>query len=97
MRDATRVMVRNKWFALDRARREKRLYQDTVVELSEAALEVSTSGYESDKVAFADVIASYTLWLETNLALAEKRSAYGTSLAELEQAVGKSLTQRRAE
>ena len=97
LRDATLAMVRNKWFALDRARREKRLYQDTVVQLSEAALEVSTSGYESDKVAFADVIASYTLWLDTNLALADKRRAYGTSLAELEQAVGQSFTQRREE
>ena len=97
MQDATRVTVRNKWFALDRARREKRLYQNTLVQLSEAALAVSTSGYESDEVAFADVIASYTLWLDTNLALAEKRSAYGTSLAELEQAVGQSFTQRREE
>ena len=97
MQDATLAMVRKRWFALDRARREKRLYQDTVVQLSEAALEVSTSGYESDKVAFADVIASFTLWLDTNLALAEKRSNYGTALAELEQAVGRSFTQRREE
>lgn len=97
LQDATVAMVRSKWFALDRARREKRLYQDTVVQLSQAALDVSTSGYESDKVAFADVIASYTLWLNTNLALADKRSAYGTSLAELEQAVGQSFTQRRQE
>ena len=97
LQDATVAMVRRKWFALDRARREKRLYQHTVVQLSEAALDVSTSGYESDKVAFADVIASHTLWLDTNLALAEKRSAYGTSLAELEQAVGRSFTQRREE
>lgn len=97
MQDTTLAMVRKKWFALDRAKREKRLYQDTIVQLSEAALEVSTSGYESDKVAFADVIASYTLWLNTNLALAEKRSAYATSLAELEQAVGQSFTRRREE
>ena len=31
MQDATLAMVRKRWFALDRARREKRLYQDTVV------------------------------------------------------------------
>lgn len=97
LQDATVTMVRKKWSVLDRARREKRLYQDTLVQLSEAALEVSTSGYESDKVTFADVIASYTLWLDTNLALADKRSAYGTSLAELEQAVGRSFTRHRAE
>lgn len=91
MQDATLSLVRRKWFTLDQAARERRLYEDTVVQLSEAALEVSTSGYESDRVAFADVIASYTLWLDTNLALAEKRSAYGTSLAELEQAVGRAF------
>ena len=94
MQDATLAAVRRKWFSLDKAAREKRLYQDTIVQLSQAALEVSTSGYESDRVAFADVIASYTLWLESNLALAEKRSAYGTSLAELEQAVGRSFGRR---
>ena len=97
MQDATLAAVRRKWFSLDQAAREKRLYQDTIVQLSEAALEVSTSGYESDRVAFADVIASYTLWLDSNLALAEKRSAYGASLAELEQAVGRSFSQRKKE
>ena len=94
MQDATLAAVRRKWFSLDQAAREKRLYRDTIVQLAEAALEVSTRGYESDRVAFADVIASYTLWLDTNLALAEKRSAYGTSLAELEQALGWSFSQR---
>ena len=97
MQDATLATVRRKWFSLDQAAREKRLYQDTIVQLSEAALEVSTSGYESDRVAFADVIASYTLWLDSNLALAEKRSAYGASLAELEQAVGRSFSRRNEE
>lgn len=97
LQDATVELVRNRWFALDRARREKRLYQGTLVGLSEAALDVSTSGYESDKVAFADVIASYTLWLDANLALADKRADYATSLAELEQAAGQSFTQRREE
>ena len=97
MQDATLALIRKKWFALDRAAREQRLYQDTIVQLSEAALDVSTSGYESDEVAFADVIASYTLWLNTNLALAEKRRAYGASLAELEQGVGRSFTQPRKE
>ncbi|MDE0207569.1 MAG: TolC family protein [Candidatus Tectomicrobia bacterium] len=91
LQDATLAGVRRKWFSVDRAAREKRLYHDTVVQLSEAALEVSTSGYESDRVAFADVIASYTLWLDSNLALAEKRGAYGASLAELEQTVGRSF------
>lgn len=92
---ATMTMVRKKWFALDQARRERRLYQHTVSPLSQTALDVSTSGYESGSVSFADVIASYTLWLDANLALANWRSVYGISLAELEQAVGRSFSQRR--
>jgi outer membrane protein TolC len=97
MQNATLSRVRKKWFALDQARREKRLYRNTVVQLSQSALDVSTRGYESDNVSFADAIASYTLWLDTHLALAQRRSAYGMGLAELEQAVGQSFTQRQKE
>jgi hypothetical protein len=45
-------------------------------------------------VTFADVIASYTLWLNTHVKLANRLSAYGISLAALEQAVGRSFSQR---
>jgi outer membrane protein TolC len=92
---STIAEVRNKWFAVDQAAREKRLYQRTLLQLSQAALEVSTSGYESGKVSFADVISSFTLWLDTHLALANRQSSYGIRLAELEQAVGQSFTQRQ--
>ena len=91
----TIARVRKKWFAVDRAAREKKLYQHTLLQLSQAALDVSTSGYESGKVSFADVIASFTLWLDAHLALAKRQSAYGIGLAELEQAVGQSFTQRQ--
>lgn len=94
---ATITLVRKRWFDLDQARREKQLYQHHVSPLSQAALDVSTSGYESGSVPFADVIASYTLWLDTNLMLANRRSAYGISLAELEQAVGRSFTQHQSD
>ena len=80
--------VRQRWFALDRARREKSLYQDTVVILSKSALDVSTRGYESGNVSFADVIDSYELWLSSNLRLEKKRSEYHIAWALLEQAVG---------
>ena len=80
--------VRDRWFDLDRARREKRLYQSTVVSLSKSALDVSTSGYESGDVSFADVINSYELWLSSNLTLEKKRSEFFTSWAQLEQVVG---------
>lgn len=83
--------VRNAWFELDRAVREATLYQDTVVDLSRSALDVSTRGYESGAVSFADVIASYTNWLDVGLTLARKVSDIGVARAALAQAVGVSL------
>jgi hypothetical protein len=80
--------VRDRWFELDRARREKKLYQDTVVSLSKSALDVSTSGYESGNVSFADVINSYELFLSSNLSLEKKRSEFFIAWARLEQSVG---------
>ncbi len=88
---ATETMVRKSWFELDRAKREAALYRQTVVKLSQAALEVSTRGYETGKVTFADVIASYNTWLRANLTLARKNSDLGIARAELERVVGTSL------
>lgn len=88
---ATDNQVRNAWFEMDKAKREAALYRDTVVDLSKSALDVSTRGYESGTVSFADVIGSYTNWLDVGLALARKVSDIGVARAELEQAVGTSL------
>ena len=83
--------VRSSWFELDRARREMSLFKDKVVSLSKSALDVTTRGYESGNVSFADVIASYTLWLDANLSLAKQQSNFGVAWAELERIVGTSL------
>lgn len=88
---STGNQVRKAWFEMDKSRREAALYQDTVVDLSKSALDVSTRGYESGTVSFADVIGSYTNWLNVGLALARKVSDIGVARAELEQAVGSSL------
>ncbi|GBC60333.1 TolC family protein [Desulfonema ishimotonii] len=85
---ATDNMVRNAWFALDKAIREAALYRNTVVGLSRSALDVSTRGYESGSVSFADVISSYADWLNVSLALARKQSDIGVSKAELAQVAG---------
>ena len=94
MEATTIAKVRKTWFAVDQAAREKRLYQHTLLGLSQAALEASTSGYESGRASFSDVISSFTLWLDTHLALANRQSRYAMSLAELEQAVGQAFTQQ---
>ena len=88
---ATNTMVRNAWFTLDRARRETALYRDDVVKLSRSALDVSTRGYESGNVSFADVIDSYTTWLKANLTLERNRSDLGIARAELEWVTGTQL------
>lgn len=85
---ATNTMVRNAWFKLDRAQRENTLYRESVVKLSKSALDVSTRGYESGKVSFADVIDSYTIWLKASLALERNRSDVGIAWAELERTTG---------
>jgi len=82
--------VRDAWFDLDLAVREERLFGDSIVDLSQAALEVSTSGYEAGNVMFGDVIASYTNWLKANLALERRKADVGVARAGLEAAVGTS-------
>jgi outer membrane protein TolC len=92
----TLTMVRKAWFELDRAKREMSLYQKTVINLSQSALDVSTRGYESGNVTFADVIDSYTIWLEARLAFERKRSDLGIAWAELERILGTSFSHRAA-
>ena len=88
---AAATRVRMAWFELDRAIREETLYHSRIVDRSKAALDVSTRGYESGNVSFADVISSYTLWLQTNLTMEKKRTDIGIAYAELEKAVGTTL------
>jgi cobalt-zinc-cadmium efflux system outer membrane protein len=88
---STENKVRFGWFEMDRARREMSLFKNKVVNLSKSALDVTTRGYESGSVPFADVIAAHTIWLDANLSLANQQSRLGVAWAELEQVVGTSL------
>jgi len=87
----TRQMVRMGWFELDRARRERSLYKNRLLELSKTSLDVSTRAYESGSVSFADVISSYTGWLDVNLAGVRRNSDVGAARVELERLVGAPL------
>ena len=87
----TRLMVRNGWFDLDRAHRERILYKNRLINLSRASLEISTVEYESGRIAFSDVIESYTRWLDLNLAGERRNSDLGIAWAELERRMGVSL------
>lgn len=87
----TITKVRTAWFELDRAIREKILYKDTVLPLSQSALDVSTQGYETGGVSFADVINAYNDWLKAGLRFARKQSDVGVSWAELARVIGVDL------
>ena len=85
------LQVRESWFSLDRAVREQALYAGSIVELSETALEVSSRGYETGTVMFADVIASTTSWLQAHLSAERRRADIGVARAGLAAAVGVDL------
>jgi len=87
----TRLMVRKGWSDLDRAQREHSLYKDRLLGLSQTSLDVSTRGYESGSVSFADVINSYTGWLDVNLVSKRRNSDVGIARTELERIVGAPL------
>jgi outer membrane protein TolC len=87
-RAGTRYRTRQAWFNLDRAVREERLFRDTIVKLSQTALDVSTRGYESGDVLFADLIASFQQWFDARLMTARKRSDVGIARAELINVLG---------
>jgi len=91
-RTATRVQ--KAWYKTDQARREAALYRNTVVGLARSALDVSVRGYESGRVSFADVIGSYTDWLQARLALARRISDIGVARAELARTVGSELNEK---
>lgn len=93
----TATLVRDAWFRLDLAKREESLYRASLLKLTRTVLDVSTQGYKAGKVAFADVIASYRLWLETHLAAERELSALGIAWAQLEDAVGVPLRQKERE
>ncbi len=88
MENETLFMVREAWFRLDQAKREEALFAERIIDLSQAALEVSIRGYETGMVGFAEVIMAYTGWLNDKLAAERRRSDLGIAHAQLEEALG---------
>ncbi len=88
MEDETFFMVREAWFRLDQAKREEALYAQRIINLSQAALEVSKKSYETGQVGFAEVIMAYTAWLNDKLAVKKRQRDLGIAHAQLEEALG---------
>lgn len=89
--NATDRMVRDAWFKTDKDRREFYLYSNRILPLSQSALDVSTREYESGSIPFSQAIGSYTDWLKVKLTIAKKQADLGTSMAQLENIIGKKL------
>jgi len=84
----TSTLISNAWFNLDRDIREANLYKKEIVSLAKSALDISSRGYETGTVLFADVIDSYMNWLNINISLEQKHSNIGISRANLIKTVG---------
>ncbi|MBU0730564.1 MAG: TolC family protein [Proteobacteria bacterium] len=87
----TRTLVRNKWSVFDQNLREYKLYAESLTALSRAALDVAQSSYQSGKIPFGKMAASYFNWISTRLASENKRKDASIAFAELEEAAGKSI------
>lgn len=85
---ATTLAVRMAWFRLDRAQRQKALYQDRVVPLAQANLDTSQQSYAAGQGNFEKLIQSATSWLTAKLTLARANADVLTAGAELDAAVG---------
>ena len=83
--------IQDAWFAMDKANRERLLYERRILDLSASALRVSTSEYESGAVPFSQAIGSYMDWLNIRLGISEKHTRFKISIAELERLTGKTL------
>jgi len=90
---ATKADIFERWFQLDKASRNVTLYHTKIVDLSQAALDVVTQGYETGETPFAQVNISYQNWLNSRLALAKSKSDLGIAMSRLQERLGiKDLT-----
>ena len=67
----TNTMIWKAWFTVDKNSRELEMYKSKIQPLAKFALDVSTRGYESDSIPFAEAIDSYTYWLKVKLLIAQ--------------------------
>lgn len=84
----TTAAVQEKWFALDRAVRQTRLYDHTIVPLARAAADVARRGYENGKLPFQTAIDTMATLLDARLQRETWLSRIGIAHAQLEQTTG---------
>ena len=87
----TRTEIREAWFRAERSQRQVGVFENSILNLTQSALESAAQGYESGLAPFSDVISVHSLWLENNLAWEKEKTNFGRAWAELEAAVGGSI------
>ena len=93
MRNMTLWKVKELLVKVQTAQRLIQLYRTSVIPQAENALKVSESAYQSDRISFLDLVDIQRNLLQFKLEHYQHLADYETTLAELERAVGKSLTE----
>ncbi len=91
IRNQIHVDVDAAHFALDTARREVGLYENTLIPEARQSLDVAQRAYETAEIDFLEYLTAQKAWLDFNLSLYKARRDYGRAYAALEKAVGTSL------
>jgi outer membrane protein, heavy metal efflux system len=84
----TNAIVREAWFAADRARRMLLLYKDRVASFSRLDFTTSLKGVESGAMPFSELIGTVTALFETRLSVEKTAGDLGRAMAELKEIAG---------
>jgi outer membrane protein TolC len=93
MRNMVRAEVESAFYKLEQARRSVRIFQNTIVPQAAQSLLASRAAYENNKIDFLMLLDSQRVLRDTKRAAHQALADFGTRLAELELAVGATLTQ----
>lgn len=90
-KDAVNFDLEKTHSQLDAARRQRELYQRTLLPQAKQNLQTARVAYQGAKVGFLDLLDAERLWLSFNLSLHRSVRDYRKHFARLEQVVGKRL------
>lgn len=88
---ASALRVHEAWFALDRARREERLWSEQIAELTRLAGETTERSYRVGRSSLPEALEAALAYRESLLEASRRRTAVGQAWAVLEAAVGAPL------
>ncbi len=84
--------VRQAQIGIEAAEKRARVYKDTLMPQAEAAFKAATAAYENNRAEFSMLIDSQNLLLDIETAYYKASSARDAGMAQLERAIGTSLS-----